>query len=70
MNFTLNNQEDFKTDSAGHNINIGYKYHRYRPVANPSCFGESTYYAAIKTSNSYHVDSQVLWMKGLNSKQH
>jgi hypothetical protein len=38
MNFIVNNQERFQTNSAKHNVNTGHKDHLYRPIANLSCF--------------------------------
>jgi len=41
MNFAVNNQEKFQTNSVVHNVNTRKKYHIYRPIAKLSCFQKS-----------------------------
>jgi len=52
MNFIINNQENFQTNSSTHNINTQNKHHLHRPNANLSCFQNSKFYAGIKMVNS------------------
>jgi IS1 family transposase len=52
MNFVVNNQELFQTNSAIHSVNTRNRDHLHRPVANLSCFQKSAYYVAIKIFNS------------------
>jgi hypothetical protein len=52
MNFIINNQENFQTNSSTHNINTQNKHHLHRTNANISCFQNSTFYAGIKIFNS------------------
>jgi hypothetical protein len=49
MNFIVNNQENFQTNSSIHNINTRNKHHLHRPNANLSCFQKSTLYDGIRT---------------------
>jgi hypothetical protein len=48
MNFVVNNQEHFQTNSAIHSVNIRNRVHLHRPIASLSCFQKSAYYAGIK----------------------
>jgi hypothetical protein len=48
MNFTVNNQEHFQTNSTIHGVNTRNKNQPYRPTTNLSCFRKSAYYAGIK----------------------
>jgi hypothetical protein len=48
MNFIINNQEIFQTNSSLHNINTRNKLHLH----NLSCFQKGTFYAGIKIFNS------------------
>jgi len=49
MNFIINNQENFQTNSCIHNINnTRHEHHLYRPNANLPCFQNITSYAGIK----------------------
>jgi hypothetical protein len=43
MNFVINNQEHFQTNSAIHSVNTSNKDHLHRPTANLSCFPKSAY---------------------------
>jgi len=52
MNFIINNQEIFHTNSSTHNLNTRYKHHLHRPNANLPCFQKSQLYADIKLFNS------------------
>jgi hypothetical protein len=52
MNFIVNNQEHFQTNSAVHSVNTKSKTQLHRPIANLSCFQKSAYYAGIKIFNS------------------
>jgi hypothetical protein len=52
MNFVVNNQEHFQTNSAIHSANIRNRDHLHRSTANLSCFQESAYHAGIKIFNS------------------
>jgi hypothetical protein len=52
MNFVVNNQEHFQTNSAIHSVNTRNREHLHRPTANLSCFQKSAYYAGIKILNS------------------
>jgi len=50
MNFVINNQEIFQTNSC--NINTRNKHDLHRPNATLSCFKKSTFYDGIKIFNS------------------
>jgi hypothetical protein len=52
MNFIVNNQEHFQTNSAIHSVNTKNNYQLHRPIAKISCFQKSSYYAGIKIVNS------------------
>jgi hypothetical protein len=52
MNFIVNNQEHFQTNSVIDGVNTKNKNHLHRPIANPSCFQKSAYYAGNKSFNS------------------
>jgi hypothetical protein len=52
MNFIVNNQEHFQTNSAIHNFNTRNKNQLHRPIDNLSCFQKSAYHAGIKIFNS------------------
>jgi hypothetical protein len=52
MNFVVNNQGLFQTNSARHSVDTRNRDHLHRPTANLSCFQKSTYYAGIKIFNS------------------
>jgi hypothetical protein len=38
MNFFVNNQENFRTNSSVHSINTRSKHHLYKPITNLPCF--------------------------------
>jgi hypothetical protein len=48
MNFILNNQVHFQTNSSIHSIDTKNKHHLHRPNANLSCFQKSTFYTGIR----------------------
>jgi len=52
MNFYVNNQELFETNSWIHSVNTRNRDHLHRQLANLSCFQKSAYYAGIKIFNS------------------
>jgi hypothetical protein len=51
MNFILNNQKSFQTNSSIHSINNRNKHHLHRTNDNLSCFQKSTFYAGIRIFN-------------------
>jgi hypothetical protein len=51
MNFVVNNQEHFQTNSAIHCVNTRNRDHLHRPTANLSCFQKSAHCAGIKIFN-------------------
>jgi hypothetical protein len=52
MNFFVNNQENFQTNSSLHNINTRDKHHLHRPAANLSCFQKNAFNSGIIIFNS------------------
>jgi IS1 family transposase len=52
MNFFVNNQENFQTNSSVHSINTRNKHHLHRPVANLSCLQKSSFCSGIRIFNS------------------
>jgi IS1 family transposase len=52
MNFFVNNQENFQTNSSVHNINTRNKHHLHTPIANLSCFQKSAFCSGIRLLNS------------------
>jgi hypothetical protein len=52
VNFVVNNQEHFRTNSSIHGVSPMNRDHLHRPTANLSRFQKSAYYAGIKTFNS------------------
>jgi hypothetical protein len=52
MNFLVNNQEIFQTNSSLHSINTRNKHHLHKQIANLSCFQKSTVYSGIIIFNS------------------
>jgi len=52
MNFIINNQEVFQTNSSIHHINARNKRHPHRPNANLPCFQKSTLHAGINIFNT------------------
>jgi IS1 family transposase len=63
MNFVVNNQEHFQTNSAVHGVNTRNRDHLHIPTANLSCFQKSAYYAGIKIFNSLPSDLRCLMNK-------
>jgi hypothetical protein len=59
MEFIVNNQEYFHTNSAVHCGNTTNKHHLHRQSANLSCFQKNAYYDGIKFV--YHLVSKDLW---------
>jgi hypothetical protein len=51
MNFILNNQEHFQTNSSIHSRDTRNKHHLHRPNVNLSCFQKITFYAGIRIFN-------------------
>jgi hypothetical protein len=51
-NFSVNNQENFPTNSSAHSINTRNNHHLHRPIANLSCFQKSAFYPSIRIFNS------------------
>jgi IS1 family transposase len=68
MNFFVNNQENFQTNSSVHSTNTRNKHHLCRPIANLSCFQKSAFYSSIEFLIVYHTVSQILRMKRHNLK--
>jgi len=60
MNFIINNQENFQTNSSIHSINTGNKQHLHKPDANLSYFQKSTCFAGIKIFNSLQPSVTIL----------
>jgi hypothetical protein len=52
MDFVVNNQEHFQTNSAIHSVNTTNMDYLHRTTANLSCFQKSAYCAGIKIFNS------------------
>jgi hypothetical protein len=52
MNFVVNNQDHFQTNSAIHSVNTMNRGHLHRPTASLSLFKKSAYHAGIKIFNS------------------
>ena len=51
MNFVVNKQENFQTNSWIHNIKTKNKLHFHKPNASLSCFQKSTFQAGIRIFN-------------------
>ena len=60
MNFIINNQEIFHTNSSIHNLNTRYKHHLHRPNTKLPCFHKSQLYAGIKLFNSLSPSVTIL----------
>jgi hypothetical protein len=58
MNFAVNNQEKFQTNSVVQSSNTRKKYQIYRPVAKLSCFQKICNMLALNYSAATHVDSK------------
>jgi hypothetical protein len=52
MNFVVNNQERFQTNSAIHSVNTRNMDHLHRQTVNLSCFQKNAYYAGVKIFNN------------------
>jgi hypothetical protein len=52
MNFVVNNEEHFQTNSAVHSVNTWNRDHLKRPFAILSCFQKSAYCSGIEIFNS------------------
>ena len=52
MNFIINNQKAFQTNSSIHSINTSSKHRVHRPNANLSCSQKSTFNAGINIFNN------------------
>jgi hypothetical protein len=60
INFVVNNQEHFQTNSAIHSVNTRHRHQLHRPASNFSCFQncilcwhQSLQQSTIKSENSY-----------------
>jgi hypothetical protein len=67
MNFFVNNQEHFQTNSAIHSVYARNRDHLHRPTANVSCFQKVHTMRASKPSTVYHQLSEILGIKRQNS---
>jgi hypothetical protein len=63
MNFVVNNQGLFQTNSAIHGVNTRNRDHFHRPTAKLSCFQKSAYYAGIIIFNSLPLNLRSLMNK-------
>jgi hypothetical protein len=54
MNFVVNNQEHFQTNSVIHSVNTRNRDHLHRPTANLSCFKKVHTVLASKSSTVCH----------------
>jgi hypothetical protein len=63
MNFVVNNQVHFQTNSVIHNVNTKNRDHLHRPTANLSYFQKSAYYSGIKIFNSLSPSFKILTNK-------
>jgi hypothetical protein len=48
MNFFVNNQEKFQTNSSVHSVNTRNKHRLHRPIANLACFQKSAFCTGIR----------------------
>ena len=60
INFIINNQEIFQTNSSIHNIYTRNKHHLHKPNSKLSCFQKSTFYAGTKIFNSLPYSVTIL----------
>jgi hypothetical protein len=67
LNFIINNQEHFQTNSAVHSVNTRKEHHPHRPVANLTCFQKSTYYSGIKCLMNEKAKFEVALKRYLNT---
>jgi hypothetical protein len=66
MNFFVNNQENFQTNSSIHNINMRNKHHLQRPTTSLSCFQKNAFYSGIRIFNS--LPRSITNLKNENTK--
>jgi len=60
MNFLVDNQKKFKTNSSVHSIDTRNKDHFHRLFAKLSCFQKSVFCSGTRIFNSlYHTVSQI-----------
>jgi hypothetical protein len=52
INFVVNNQEHFQTNSAIHSVNTRKRDHLHRPAANLSCFHKNAHFVGNSIFNS------------------
>jgi hypothetical protein len=52
LNFIVNNQKHFQTNSVVHSVSTRNKHYLHRPTAKISVFQKSVYYAGIKIFNN------------------
>jgi hypothetical protein len=64
MNFFVNNQENFQTNSSVHSINTRNKHHLHRPIANLTCFQKMHSVLTLKFLAVSHIVSRTFRMKG------
>ena len=50
--FTVNNLDNFQTNSVVHRMNARAKHRMHQPTLNLSCIQKSVFYSGIKTFNS------------------
>ena len=53
MNFIVNMEEKFQTNSSVHSFNTWSRHHLHRPTANLSCFQKSVVFGGIKIFYSF-----------------
>jgi squalene cyclase len=70
MNFIVNNQDNFQTNSFIQNINTKNKQHLHKQNANLSCFKKVHYMMASEFTIIYCIVSQVLRIKRQNLMWH
>jgi hypothetical protein len=58
MNFVVNNQEHFQTNSLIHSVNTRDRNTLHRPVSNLSCFQKSAYCAGMKILEQSTIKSE------------
>jgi hypothetical protein len=63
INFVVNNQEHFQTNSAINGVNTRNRNHLHGQIANPSCFQKSAYYAGIKIFNTLPSNLRSLYVQ-------
>jgi hypothetical protein len=68
MNFIVNIQEHFQTNSAIYSVDTRNKNQLHRPTANISCFQKNAYYEGIKIFNILQFCLTSLVNKKVQSK--